>query len=246
MLFKTSKTTTHPIIVAILEPFQDDKVYLFPLRLFIGIGWLRAGAEKWLEPTWTNGTKLSTFLTSYVAEDMIAFPFYKSLVVNLFEPSSLSLSYIIMIGQLLVGIAIITGTLTNLALLAGIFMNLNFILIGETVPSTFYVIIQLVLLISHAGYTFGLDRLLGKKVKFYFFVAKAPDKSYSRGEKALITGTIISLFVGALSIVPHIESFSPSSVHDPVMVLFILAIFAAAFFFLTLVHASINKSESVK
>lgn len=234
------KATRHPLIVSFLNALQQEKVYLLPLRLFIGIGWLRAGVEKWLEPTWLNGTKLSAFLTSHISEGQVAFPFYETLVLNIFEPSALTLSYLIMIGQVLLGIALISGTFTNLALLAGIFMNINFILIGEIEPSAFYIIIQLVLLLSHSGYTLGLDALLAKKIPLPFLVAQPPEKAYSRFEQNVLRAIILSLLGTAFIVTPQVENFGPSSVHDPVMIILILSLFATAFLLISLVQSSLS------
>ena len=131
-----------------------------PVRLFIGLGWLRAGVEKLIEPTWWSGEALSTFLQGQISSDAIYFPFYQSLIPRLFEPHILLLSWLVMIGQLLAGMAILSGTLTNLALLAGLFMNLNFVLAGEVNPSAFYLVIQSVLLASNVGATLGGDAWL--------------------------------------------------------------------------------------
>ncbi len=236
MLYAGSRPQTHPFIAFILNIFQEEKIYLLPLRLFIGIGWIRAGLEKWLEPGWFDGSSLSLFLTTHVAEGTIVFPFYQQLVLTVFEPSAQSLGIIIMVSQLLVGLAIITGAFTNLALISGIFMNINFILVGETVPSTFYIIMQLVLMLSHIG-TIGIDGLLSKRVNFCFFVSKPSSRNYSIFEKTFIGITIALLSITAIMLIPYIESFDPSSVHDPAMVLFILSLFAAAFFSLSLLQS---------
>ena len=42
--------------------FSQENVLLFPLRLFIGVGWRRAGAEKALNPQWWDGHALAAWL----------------------------------------------------------------------------------------------------------------------------------------------------------------------------------------
>ena len=243
MLYTTSKLPTHPIITFIMKVLQEEKLYLLPLRLFIGIGWIRAGLEKWLESDWHDGSSLSRFFQTQIAEDKIVFPFYLHLVQTVFEPSALLLCIVIMVGQFLVGLALITGTFTSLALLGAIFMNVNFILIGETVPSTFYIIIQLVLLLSHIG-TIGIDRLLSKKITSYFIVAKPSDKDYSIIEKTIMSISIGLLLVTAIILIPHIETYGPSSIDDPAMILFILSLFTAFFFFLSLLQSYLKPLPS--
>ena len=235
MVRQATKPT--PFFHSVLQALRQENIYLLPLRLFIGVGWLRAGLEKWLELGWHDGSALAQFLEAHVAGGLVAFPFYEGLVQTVFVPASLELGFLIMVCQLLVGLAVITGTLTNLALLGGLFMNLNFILVGEAVPSTFYVMIQVVLLLSNIGATLGLDAFLSKRVRFFLLSAKPADRGYSRLEKGVM-GSIFALsLIAALSLIPSIETFSPASVHDPVMVLFILALFTSAFFLTTLLQA---------
>ena len=68
------------------------------------------------------------------------------------------LALIIMFGQLLVGLGVLTGTYTSAALLAGIFMNLNFVAAGAPTPSAFCLVIQTALLAGGAGLVFSVDR----------------------------------------------------------------------------------------
>src|SRR5215204_786144 len=77
---------------------RKDGALLVPLRLFIGLGWLRAFAEKAVEPEWRNGTFLSTFLNDRLREDGIALPPYESLVTGLFLSNATALGWIVTIG----------------------------------------------------------------------------------------------------------------------------------------------------
>ena len=45
----------------LMQALQREGVYLLPLRLFIGIGWLRAGLEKLADSSWHTGLALSEF-----------------------------------------------------------------------------------------------------------------------------------------------------------------------------------------
>ncbi len=76
------------------------------------------------------------------------------------------------IGQLLVGAAILLGLFTNAALLGGLFMNLNFILAGAPNPSAFYFVIQVALFIGGTGAIIGLDQLLGRRIRTPLFVPR--------------------------------------------------------------------------
>ena len=107
-----------------------SNAFLLPLRFFIGLGWLRAGVEKLIDPAWTSGDKLTNFFQTQIESNMVYFPFYENLIQGLFEPGALAMSWVVLIGELLAGVAILTGTVTNLALLGALFMNANFVLAG--------------------------------------------------------------------------------------------------------------------
>ena len=58
-----------------IQELQKEKAFMLPLRLFIGLGWLRAFAEKLIDPTWYSGAKLTEFLTTQLSADLVYFPF---------------------------------------------------------------------------------------------------------------------------------------------------------------------------
>lgn len=145
---------------------------VLPLRLFIGIGWIRASSEKITDTEWHDGTALSTFLEEHLAGGEIVFPLYQDLVTDVFLPNASVLGWIIIVGQFLVGVAVLTGTFSNIGLLGGLFMNLNFLLAGAVNPSAFYMVIQSVLFISNTAAVLGVDWLLSGKIPFALLVAQ--------------------------------------------------------------------------
>ncbi len=206
---------------------RTDNAYLLPLRLFIGIGWLRAGLEKLFEPGWLDGTALASFLGDQLNAGQVFFPFYRGWIENSFIPGANGLSWIIIAGQLLVGMAILSGTLTNFALLWGLFMNINFILAGQVSPSAFYVVIQTILFLGDAGLVFGLDHFLRHKIPLRLLVARAESSvSWKWIERPVyLILSLLSLGAGMLAI-PFIQDFSPHSVDDPAMIVLVLGVFA--------------------
>ena len=209
----------------LIGEFQRDNAYLFPLRLFIGIGWVRAGLEKLIEAGWQDGSSLVAFFNQQVSGGHVSFPFYQDMIRDLFAPYALSLSWAIMIGQLLVGVSVLAGFFTNFALLCGLFMNFNFIFAGQVNPSAFYVVIQIALFIGNAGAILGIDRFLSKKIPFCFLVARSDGIRKLLGvEKATFMMLAILSFGGALFAVPYIRDYSPRSVDDPAMILLVLSI----------------------
>lgn len=208
---------------------QKDGIFLVPVRAFIGIGWLRAFGEKAIDLDWWRGRELNQFLTIHLQEGRIAFPPYQALVSDVFLPASLILGLIVMFGQLFAGLAILTGTLTNLALIGGLFMNLSFLLIGETDPSAFYIVIQVALLMTGAGAILGVDAWLHDRLRFPQLAARPPGSrsQLPRRQRKAAAFAALAIAVALYSLV-HIRDWSPrGSVHDPAVILTTLAAMSA-------------------
>jgi uncharacterized membrane protein YphA (DoxX/SURF4 family) len=147
------------------------------------------------------------------------------MIQDLFNPHALTLSWVIMIGQLLVGVAILAGIFTNFALLCGLFMNFNFIFAGQVNPSAFYIVIQMALFIGNAGAIVGIDQFLSRKIPVCILVAQPTGaRKLLRVERATYLAIAILSVGGALFAIPYIRDFSPHSVDDPAMILLVLSI----------------------
>jgi thiosulfate dehydrogenase [quinone] large subunit len=210
------------IVNHLKEEAGKDRSYLVPLRVFIGIGWLRAFAEKATDPGWRDGTSLSDYLNDRVLGGDIPFPSYKALVTGVFLPHATVLGWIVMIGQVLAGLAILTGSLTRMALLGGLFMNLNFLLAGAPDPSAFYIVIQIVLLLANAGAVLGLDAHLGT-------LDRSTTQRGGSGPGWIWPGTVAVLSLGVAGFaLAHATDWGPAgSVHDPAVILAVLALMGA-------------------
>jgi uncharacterized membrane protein YphA (DoxX/SURF4 family) len=125
----------HSALQHLRSELGSDRIYLLPLRVFIGVGWLRAFTEKAIDPGWRSVGGVEQFLQHQLTTAQIVFPAYRVLVTELFIPFSGVMAWMVMAGQLLAGVAILSGTFTSVALLGGIFMNLNFLAAGATEPS---------------------------------------------------------------------------------------------------------------
>jgi thiosulfate dehydrogenase (quinone) large subunit len=212
------------ILRFIKQELSKEGAYLLPLRLFIGMGWLRAFAEKVANPGWHDGTVLAAFLEERLVGDHVVFPFYRVLITDVFLPNASVLGWIVMIGQLLAGAAILLGLFTNAALLGGLFMNLNFILVGAPNPSAFYFIIQVALFIGGTGAIIGVDALLGRRIRTPLFVAKVGIRSwhFRSKERALLGLTLLTFGLAAYCLA-HVRTYDPGlSVEDPAMILTVL------------------------
>lgn len=194
---------------------QHQAQYLVPLRLFIGLGWIRAAMEKLLDSHWRDGSKLLSFFETQIANNHVPFPNYQLLMETLFSQHVLLMSWLVALGQLFAGIAIFTGTLTTAALLGAIFLNVNFMLAGRVNPSAFYLMMEIVLLQSKAGNLWGLDPWLSTKARLLatypsYIKAQYYYKQFLQSKRGFILQ--IGLYGGlCLAFVPFMTSIHPMS-----------------------------------
>lgn len=215
----------------LVQMLQLEGAYLLPLRLFIGIGWLRAGLEKCFDPSWHTGAALSAFFGEQLESGLVVFPFYQTLIQSVFEPHIALLCWSIMLGEVLIGLALLSGTFSNLALLGGMLMATNFILAGQVNPGAFYIVIQLILFIANVGAILGVDYWLSRTIPYTVLVAQPKfQQTYRSGEKwSFLALAGVSAFI-ACAVVPYIRDYSFGSVSDPAMILFVLAMIAVCSF----------------
>jgi len=138
------------------------------LRIYIGYQWLVAGYGKVTNPAWFGGqagTALTGFLNGALAKATGAHPdvqgWYAWFLQNIVLPNARLWSYIVTLGELLVGIALILGILTGIAAFFGSVMNFSYLLAGavSTNPVMFMIATLLVLAWKTAGWL-GLDHWL--------------------------------------------------------------------------------------
>jgi len=208
----------------IRQEAQKPNAYLLPVRIFLAVGWLRVCAEKITDPHWLTGQTLATFLTSHMTSGM-PFVQYQSLAHSLFLPNAAALAALVLIGQLLVGLALLAGLFTPYALAGGLFMNLNFLLSGAADPSAFYVVLQLILLMGRAGDAFGLDGLRQQARD----MQPKPWRPLSHRNTAK-TARLVSVVCALISVVAAVIAFTSithfepaASVKDAAAVLCVLA-----------------------
>lgn len=205
---------------SVMRELRHPAAFLFPLRLFLGIGWLRAFAEKVFFAKWFDGGAVASFLDTQLAGDAVAFPLYLQLIESVLRPGSRWIGWVVMGLQLLVGLGILLGTYTNLALLIGIVLNANFMLAGQISPSAFYIMIQTVLFVTGAGAVLGVDGSRGRRpggVRSILLVAQPYMGRASKGDKMVAIG--LAAFSAALSWYgfAHVTDFR-AGVFDPGLV----------------------------
>jgi thiosulfate dehydrogenase [quinone] large subunit len=136
------------------------------LRLYAGYEWVQAGWEKLHSATWTGskaGTALTGFVNGALTEAGGAHPnvqgWYAWFLQHVVLPNVVAWSYLVSLGETLVGVALILGIFTGIAALFGSFMNMNYLLAGSlsTNPILLLIAVFLVLAWRTAGW-WGVDR----------------------------------------------------------------------------------------
>jgi thiosulfate dehydrogenase (quinone) large subunit len=146
------------------------------LRLYVGYEWLMAGWGKLNSPVWFGdkaGVALTGFLQGALAKMAGDHPdvqsWYGGFLQTMVLPNVALWSRFVVIGEILVGVALILGIFTGLAAFFGGFMNVNYLMAGtvSTNPLLFVIATWLVLAWKTAGWI-GLDRwILPRLGKFW-------------------------------------------------------------------------------
>ena len=136
------------------------------LRLYAGYEWLNAASDKWQSPAWTGpkaGTAISGFAQGALQQTGGAHPnvqgWYAWFLQHAVLTAPVFWSYLITVGETLVGIALVVGIFTGIAALFGAFMNYNYLLSGAVSSNPILLLIALFLVLAWktAGW-WGLDR----------------------------------------------------------------------------------------
>lgn len=141
------------------------------LRIWLGIQWLEAGWHK------LGGFDTTGFLKGAIAKATGEHPavqtWYATFLENFAVPNAGLFNFLIPWGEVLVGLGLIIGFATIPALIAGAFMNLNFLLAGTTSTNpTLYTVAIILLFVGSGAYYWGVDRFTIPYFKNYFAKSK--------------------------------------------------------------------------
>jgi thiosulfate dehydrogenase (quinone) large subunit len=151
--------------------FSNTRAGLFwlPIRIFLGFEWITAGWHKLSGGGWLDGgTALHGFWTNIVAvpaapaKAAITFTWYRDFINFMLSIHAETwFSYLIVFGEIAVGVGLLVGALTGIAAFFGATMNMSFELAGSASvnPIMFALAIGLILGWRVAGY-YGVDRVL--------------------------------------------------------------------------------------
>jgi len=170
-----------------MKIFRDKRfsVLWTILRIWLGYEWLTAGIEKVTGQGWVGskaGTAITGFLKGALAKATGDHPlvqgWYASFVKDFALPNAKIFSYLVASGEILVGISLILGALTIVGLIAGAFMNLNYMLAGTTsINPNMYTVAILLMAAGANAYIFGLDR----------FILPMLGKSFNKKSRSIIS-----------------------------------------------------------
>jgi thiosulfate dehydrogenase [quinone] large subunit len=136
------------------------------VRLYLGYQWVSAGIEKLTNPAWVGpqaGTALTGFLKNAISLTTGAHPavqgWYGYFLQNAILPGASIWSYVVAIGETLVGVGLILGAFTGIAAFFGAFMNFNYLMAGSISinPILLFLALFIILAWKTAGW-WGLDR----------------------------------------------------------------------------------------
>jgi thiosulfate dehydrogenase [quinone] large subunit len=150
--------------------FHNTQAGLFwlPIRLYVGFAWLEAGWHKLQDPRWTQGGEaLRGYWERAVTipdsgSPPITYDWYRDFINWLLANNAESwFAWVIILGEIAIGLGLLSGTLTGIAAFFGALMNMSFMLAGSgsSNPVMFTLAIGLVLAWRVAGW-YGLDRWL--------------------------------------------------------------------------------------
>ena len=176
-MFKVEKVTDEKGRVLIQDPpiaqflFQSTAASWLWLivRLYVAYDFLDAGWHKFNTPAWMDGSG-SAILgfwkgalgTTPSGAPVITFGWYRNFLQFLVDTNSAGwFSYVIVFGELAVGLGLILGAFVGLAATGGLLMNMAFLLAGTTSTNPILAVLGLLLILAwkNAGYI-GLDYFL--------------------------------------------------------------------------------------
>jgi thiosulfate dehydrogenase (quinone) large subunit len=176
-MFKIEKVTDEKGRVLIQDPpiarffFQSTiAAWLWlAVRVYVGYDFIVAGWHKLNTPAWMDGSGAGimgfwqgALGTTASGAPVITFDWYRAFLQYLVDTNSAGwFGYVIVFGELAVGIGLIVGGFVGLAAAGGLLMNMAFLLAGTTSTNPVLVILGVLLILAwkNAGY-FGLDYFL--------------------------------------------------------------------------------------
>jgi thiosulfate dehydrogenase (quinone) large subunit len=176
-MFKIEKVTDAKGRVLIQDPpiarffFQSTIAgwLWLAVRMYVGYDFIVAGWHKFTTPAWMDGSGqgilgywMNALGTTASGQPIITFDWYRSFLQYLVDTNSAGwFSYVIVFGEMAIGVGLILGAFVGLAAAGGLLMNMAFLLAGTTSTNPVLVMLGFLLILAwkNAGYV-GLDYFL--------------------------------------------------------------------------------------
>lgn len=138
--------------------------YIVLLRLWIGYYLLQQGIRKY-QRDFPKGDWIGRQIGDVPALDL--YPWYKRFLTDYVVPHSELFGYLVMIGEILVGLCLLLGLLTRFSAFVGLFMLINYFLGpgmarggASLAQQQTFIVALVIILLSNPGRTLGLDGLI--------------------------------------------------------------------------------------
>jgi thiosulfate dehydrogenase (quinone) large subunit len=160
-----------------VNPPIAEKLFTSPMwavlwlvvRVYVGYQWLTSGIGKFTNPAWmVTGEALQGYWMRAVAipeapaRPLITFDWYRVFLQSMLDSNShVWFAKLLVVGEILVGIALILGIFTAIAAFFGGFMNWNFMMAGTASTNPVLILLSILLILAwrNAGH-WGLDRFV--------------------------------------------------------------------------------------
>lgn len=142
-------------------------IYLWPLRIWVGLSFLIAGENKISKGAW--GAEYAASVEGFVSNNVEnAYGLYRPFLESVVLPNTETFAVLIGWGELLFGLSVFLGLFTRLGAAVGILMILNYTFTtGREIwlpgMDAAYIWALFTLLICGAGRIWGLDQILREK-----------------------------------------------------------------------------------
>jgi len=110
--------------------------FIWPLRLFMGVTFLYAGFQHLTDPAYFDPSKAG-YIGHLISQYAVGSPIHDFLVGTV-AANAVSFGWMVAVGEVLVGIATLTGFLFRVAALAGLILNFTFFLSATWNAFPFY------------------------------------------------------------------------------------------------------------
>ncbi|MBE2183551.1 MAG: DoxX family membrane protein [Anaerolineae bacterium] len=165
---KQNRVIEDPPFVKFLFGDARMSILWLVVRVWLGLQWVNSVTGKLANPGWTDtGEALRGYWMNAVAipeagRPPISFDWYRDFIQSLLDAQAYTwFAKLIVIGELLVGVALIIGAFVGIAAFFGALMNFNFMLAGSasTNPVLFIAALSLIFAWKIAGFI-GADYFL--------------------------------------------------------------------------------------